>query len=234
MKRRFMFIFVTMMMLSSFCLFNSTSVSAKQHTPKLSSTKISLETGSKKTLKIKKLSKNAKISWKSNNSKIVKVSKKGIVSAKKVGSTVVKATVKQNGKKYVLKCKVRVNESVTTPTVANKCPLPPTEGYKKNNLFDTYISGGVSKISYYINDVSYETSDQNRISAILSYMSMLDVEKMDNPMLSGGFKITLGLSDNHSASIGLGDTIFNLNGQYYKIKNSNISITTVIKYFLAI
>lgn len=67
-----------------------------------------------------------------------------------------------------------------------------------------------------------------------SYMSMLDVEKMDNPMLSGGFKITLGLSDNHSASIGLGDTIFNLNGQYYKIKNSNISITTVIKYFLAI
>lgn len=205
MKRRFMFIFVTMMMLSSFCLFNSTSVSAKQQTPKLSSTKISLETGSKKTLKIKKLSKNAKISWKSNNSKIVKVSKKGIVSAKKVGST-----------------------------VANKCPLPPTEGYKKNNLFDTYISGGVSKISYYINDVPYETSDQNRISAILSYMSMLDVEKMDNPMLSGGFKITLGLSDNHSASIGLGDTIFNLNGQYYKIKNSNISITTVIKYFLAI
>ena len=157
-----------------------------------------------------------------------------IVSAKKVGSTVVKATVKQNGKKYVLKCKVRVNESVTTPTVANKCPLPPTVGYKKNNLFDTYISGGVSKISYYINDVPYETSDQNRISAILSYMSMLDVEKMDNPMLSGGFKITLGLSDNHSASIGLGDTIFNLNGQYYKIKNSNISITTVIKYFLAI
>ena len=71
MKRRFMFIFVTMMMLSSFCLFNSTSVSAKQQTPKLSSTKISLETGSKKTLKIKKLSKNAKISWKSNNSKIV-------------------------------------------------------------------------------------------------------------------------------------------------------------------
>ena len=57
MKRRFMFIFVTMMMLSSFCLFNSTSVSAKQQTPKLSSTKISLETGSKKTLKIKKLRK---------------------------------------------------------------------------------------------------------------------------------------------------------------------------------
>ena len=43
MKRRFMFIFVTMMMLSSFCLFNSTSVSAKQQTPKLSSTKISLK-----------------------------------------------------------------------------------------------------------------------------------------------------------------------------------------------
>ena len=60
--------------------------------------------------------------------------KKGIVSAKKVGSTVVKATVKQNGKKYVLKCKVTVNKSVTTPTVANKCPLPPTEGYKKNQL----------------------------------------------------------------------------------------------------
>ena len=179
MKRRFMFIFVTMMMLSSFCLFNSTSVSAKQQTPKLSSTKISLETGSKKTLKIKKLSKNAKISWKSNNSKIVKVSKKGIVSAKKVGSTVVKATVKQNGKKYVLKCKVRV----TTPTVANKCPLPPTEGYKKNNLFDTYISGGVSKISYYINDVPYETSDQNRISANQV------IEPLPNPPLNNTFPI---------------------------------------------
>ena len=64
-------------------------------------------------------------------------------------------------------------------------------------------------------------------------MSMLDVEKMDNPMLSGGFKITLGLSDNHSASIGLGDTIFNLNDNITKLK-FNISITTVIKYFLAI
>ena len=30
MKRRFMFIFVTMMILSSFCLFNSTSVSANK------------------------------------------------------------------------------------------------------------------------------------------------------------------------------------------------------------
>ena len=86
----------------------------------------------------------------------------------------------------------------------------------------------------FLGNVSPAFVDQNRISAILSYMSMLDVEKMDNPMLSGGFKITLGLSENHSASIGLGDTIFNLNGQYYKIKNSNISITTVIKYFLAI
>ena len=73
-----------------------------------------------------------------------------------------------------------------------------------------------------------------QVTKIEFLLSMLDVEKMDNPMLSGGFKITLGLSDNHSASIGLGDTIFNLNGQYYKIKNSNISITTVIKYFLAI
>ena len=49
-----------MMMLSGFCLFNSTSVSAKQQTPKLSSTKISLETGSKKTLKIKSLVKMRK------------------------------------------------------------------------------------------------------------------------------------------------------------------------------
>ncbi|MFR6397163.1 MAG: hypothetical protein ACLUNT_09810 [Eubacterium ventriosum] len=64
-------------------MFNSTSVSAKQQTPKLSSTKISLETGSKKTLKIKKLSKNAKISWKSNNSKIVKVSKKELFLQRK-------------------------------------------------------------------------------------------------------------------------------------------------------
>ncbi len=231
MKKNFVTIFVTMMMFSVLFLLNSTDAVAKQQSPKLSANKVTLNVGAKKTLKVKKSKKNAKISWKSNKPKIATVSKNGTISAKSSGNAIIKVTVKQKGKKFVLKCKVKVKKATEIPT----SPLPvPSGTEKKNTLFDTFSSKGVSKIYYWINDNSYTVTDQNKISAILSYMSLLEVEKTDNPQVMGGFSMVFSLSDQSPVSIGLLSDKFDINGQYYTIKNSDLDITTVIKLFLGI
>lgn len=58
----------------------------------------------KKSTKIKiyGLAKGSKVSYKSLNKKVVKINKKGKYTAKKKGNTLIRATVKQNGKKYLL------------------------------------------------------------------------------------------------------------------------------------
>lgn len=220
--------FITMM-ISVLCLLNSTHVSAKQQIPKLSTSKVTLNVGAKKTLKLKKIKKNAKISWKSGNPKIVTISKSGTLSAKSSGNATIKATVKQKGKKFVLKCKVKVKKATKTTT----SPLP-SGIEKKNTLFDTFFTNGVTKIYYWINGNSYVVTNQKKISAILSYMSLLEIEQIENPKVMGGFSMILSTSNKQSVSIGLLDDIFNIDGQYYKIKNSNLAITTVIMLFLGI
>ena len=234
MKKKIVTIFVTMMMFSSFSLLNSTDVAAKQQNPQLSKSSVTMNVGKKKTLKIKKNEKNAKIFWKSNKPKIVTVSKKGILTAKSSGNATIRATVKQNGKKFVLKCKVKVKKTVETKETTIS-PLPvPLGTEKKNTLFDTFSSNGVSKIYYYINDNSYVVSNQKKISAILSYMSLLEVEPIENPKVMGGFSMILAVFNQQQVTIGLQEDIFNIDGQYYKIKNSALDITTVIKLFLGV
>lgn len=94
---------------------------AKVKKPYLSRSKLSLEVGAKKTLKLKrapKLSKKKikKVKWSSSNSKVVRVSVRGkkrdkaVVTALSNGSATVK--VKYNGKTY--KCKVTVTKTSST------------------------------------------------------------------------------------------------------------------------
>lgn len=86
----------------------SGSVSAKLASkPKLSATKVTLDVGKSKTLKVKNTSKSVK--WSSKNKKIATVSKKGVVKGKKAGSTTI--TAKVSGKKLV--CKVTVVKKIT-------------------------------------------------------------------------------------------------------------------------
>lgn len=72
--------------------------------PKLSSTKLVLSKGEKKTIRLK--GEKKKITWQSTRSQVASVSKKGRITAKKKGRTVVIA--KAGKKKY--RCKVTVEE----------------------------------------------------------------------------------------------------------------------------
>lgn len=68
----------------------------------LNRTKVTLNVGSKKTLKLKNYSK--RVSWSSSKKSVASVSSRGVVTAKKAGSA--KITAKAGGKKYV--CRVTV------------------------------------------------------------------------------------------------------------------------------
>ncbi len=83
--------------------------------PSLSKKKLTLTLSGKKTatLKVKKASK-AKITWKSSKKKVATVKKSGKyaakVTAKKAGKATITCTVKKNGKKTKLTCKVTVKK----------------------------------------------------------------------------------------------------------------------------
>lgn len=219
MKKRLISL-VTIMLFSSLILLNSTNVFAKQTTPKLSAKKITLNVGVKKALKVKKIKKGTRILWKSGNSKVAAVSKKGVVLARKAGKTTIKATVKQNGKKMVLKCKVTVMPKVTY-------------GSKKNTLFDAVLMKGVAKVDYWVNDRNYIVDNQKRISAFITYMASLEVESTENPKVMGGLSIKVIPKDGSQAiTVGLLGDIFNIDGKYYKIKASNIDVTAMAKSIL--
>ena len=85
--------------------------------PSFKQKKLNLIKGKSKTLKIKNISKQAKITWKSSNKKVVTVSAKGSVKAIKKGKADIRAVIKVGGKTYTLKQKVTVNNK---PTLAIK------------------------------------------------------------------------------------------------------------------
>ena len=85
--------------------------------PSFKQKKLNLIKGKSKTLKIKNISKQAKVIWKSSNKKVVTVSAKGSVKAIKKGKADISAVIKVAGKTYTLKQKVTVNNK---PTIAIK------------------------------------------------------------------------------------------------------------------
>ena len=85
--------------------------------PSFKQKKLNLIKGKSKTLKIKNISKQAKITWKSSNKKVATVSAKGSVKAIKKGKADISAVIKVDGKTYTLKQKVTINNK---PTLAIK------------------------------------------------------------------------------------------------------------------
>ncbi|MDD5949587.1 MAG: bacterial Ig-like domain-containing protein [Lachnospiraceae bacterium] len=74
--------------------------------------------GKKTKLKFTNVEKNAKISYKSSNKKIATVTKKGVIQGKKKGFTVVTAKIQQNGKTYVTRIFVRVDDNTTNKSIS--------------------------------------------------------------------------------------------------------------------
>lgn len=93
--------------------------------PSLSKKSIRLETGEKAILKVKTV-KNAKVTWKSSKKSVAAIGKKSKKSAqiiaKKKGSAKIYCNVKQQKKKFVLVCKVRVMKA--KPAQPVKTPVP--------------------------------------------------------------------------------------------------------------
>ncbi len=103
------------------------NVSAKKKKPALNSKELVLLPKQKKTLKVKGVSKKKikKITYVSKNKKIAKVSKKGKVTAVKPGQTKVICKVRlKNGRKYSLKCKVKVSHPLPHPLGSCVVTLP--------------------------------------------------------------------------------------------------------------
>lgn len=81
--------------------------------PKLNKKNVTLTVGTKYTLKVKNLPKNAKVTWTSSNKKRATVSKKGVVTAKKAGTVTIRSKIKQSGKKTrKLTCKIKINKKM--------------------------------------------------------------------------------------------------------------------------
>ena len=85
--------------------------------PSFKQKKLNLIKGKSKTLKIKNISKQAKVTWKSSNKKAATVSAKGSIKAIKKGKADISAVIKVAGKTYTLKQRVTVNNK---PTLAIK------------------------------------------------------------------------------------------------------------------
>ena len=85
--------------------------------PSFKQKKLNLIKGKSKTLKIKNISKKAKVIWKSSNKKVASVSAKGSIKAIKKGKADISAVIKVAGKTYTLKQRVTVNNK---PTLAIK------------------------------------------------------------------------------------------------------------------
>lgn len=92
--------------------FQSSMASSKSAAKKISVTlnkkTLSLKTGQRFRLKVKKKPAKAKVSFSSSKRSVVSVNKTGLVKAKKPGKASITATVKYKGKKKKAVCKVRV------------------------------------------------------------------------------------------------------------------------------
>ncbi len=122
---------------------------------KLSKTKITLNVGKTKTLKLKNNKK--KVKWSSSKKKVATVSKKGKVTAKKKGTATI--TAKAGKKKY--KCKVTVKAAPKkNNTPANNTPAnnPPTDNPPVVTGPSQYIKDNYAKLKSYILNYGSENS----------------------------------------------------------------------------
>lgn len=105
-----------------FTMMPSNAVWAKSNKIRMSKSKLSMQVGQKKTLKLKKVSKKQtkKIKWKSSKKKVASVSKKGVVTAKSKGKATI--TAKYKGKKYTCKITVKAKNinGCTVSPIANQ------------------------------------------------------------------------------------------------------------------
>ena len=122
--------------------FQSSMASSKSAAKKISVTlnkkTLSLKTGQRFRLKVKKKPAKAKVSFSSSKRSVVSVNKTGLVKAKKPGKASITATVKYKGKKKKAVCKVRVVSKKKTINKQIQPSAPAEDGNQGKTLEYTY------------------------------------------------------------------------------------------------
>ncbi len=143
-------------------------------------------------LKIDNLVKNAEVSYKSSNVKIAKVNKKGKVFPLAKGTATITATIKQSGKKYSLKAKIKVDN----PSVII---LDRTSNLKVGEqfVFKAEVTGMEEKVTWSVSDDSVAA-----INRTTGNLTAIAIGKVTVIAKAGGKKTTYDLevkaSDNGS------------------------------------
>lgn len=131
---------------------------------KLNKTSVTLKKGKKVKLKIKNLSKKAKVKWVSSNKSVVSVNNRGGVKAKKAGKAKITAIITEKGKKKLkLSCKVTVKnltkkkeivkEKVTSAVASNQAEL---DKALNNNYLEELKIKSDTETSFEIPEGNYE------------------------------------------------------------------------------
>ena len=131
---------------------------------KLNKTSVTLKKGKKVKLKVKNLSKKAKVKWVSSNKSVVSVNNRGGVKAKKAGKAEVTAVISEAGRKTLkLSCKVTVKnltkkkeivkEKVTSAVASNQAEL---DKALKNNFLEELKIKSDMETSFEIPEGNYE------------------------------------------------------------------------------
>ncbi len=131
MKKRVISILVVMAMVLTLSVTPSFAVS-KKNAPKLSASKVSLDIGVKKTIKLKNA--KSKVKWSSSNEKVAVVTKKrgkrgSIITIKTKKHGTCKIVAESGGKKY--KCTVKVSKVVIKPLSSSSVEKSGKYKYKK-------------------------------------------------------------------------------------------------------
>ena len=163
-----------------------TIVEAATTAPSLKVDKATLYVGYKTySIELKNLASNAKITYKSSNSKVAKVTSKGIISPEAKGTTTILATVTQNKKSYTLKF---------TATVEN-----PNITYSKKtdylNIGDTYqysarANGMSDKITWSVSNTTVASISSTGKLKALTEGTVTVYAKAGGKVAS--YKVTIG------------------------------------------
>ncbi len=172
----------------------------KTKKPKLSKKSVTVTKGKAKTIKLTRVGKKGKVTWKTNKKKVIRLSKKKKTSCKvtglKKGSATLTCSVKTGKKVVKLKCKVTVTEPkvVNTPSIINtyKDIIPymgAAVNYGKTNPRELRTASVLSFVKKHFNSITLE-NEMKPDNILGSAPKLLSVEeaKAKGYYIPGGYR----------------------------------------------
>ena len=167
----------------------------------MSSSKLTIYKGQKKTLKVKAAPKAAKfnVKWKSSNKRVAKVNSRGVVSAIRLGTATITATTKgKNNKTLKTTCKVTVKKPVLIKSMKlNATRVTLNEGQTKT-IKATFKpkNASIKKLNYKSSNSSVASvSTKGKITAKKAGTAMITASATDGSKKKATVKVTVKAKD---------------------------------------